>query len=67
HSTPEVFLNEYKRIVDYIKNNQLDSTIRLFDKRIREEKFLTKFIISTFGVLEKMNLISLFAKCYCRG
>ncbi|NQJ71804.1 glycosyltransferase family 2 protein [Streptococcus suis] len=65
YSTPEVFLNEYKRIRDYIKDNQLDSTIQLFDKRIREEKFFTKFIISTFGVLEKNNLISLFAKCYC--
>lgn len=67
YSTPKVFLNEYKRIRDYIKNNQLDSTIQLFDKRIREEKFFTKFIISTFGVLEKFNLISLFAKCYCKG
>ncbi|HFI0401457.1 TPA: glycosyltransferase family 2 protein [Streptococcus suis] len=67
YSKPEVFLNEYKRITDYIKNNQLVSTIRIFDKRIKEEKLFTKFIISTFGVLEKFNLISLFAKCYCKG
>lgn len=67
YSTSEVFLNEYERIVDYIKTNQLESTIRLFDKRISEEKFTTKFIISTFGVFEKFNLMSLFAKCYCKG
>ncbi|HFU4392988.1 TPA: glycosyltransferase family 2 protein, partial [Streptococcus suis] len=53
YSTPDVFLNEYKRIIDYIKNNQLESTIRLFDERISEEKFFTKFVISIFGILEK--------------
>lgn len=67
YSTPEVFLNEYKRIIDYIENNQLESTIRLFDARISEEKFFTKFVISIFGILEKFNLMPLFAKCYCKG
>ncbi|HFI0288917.1 TPA: glycosyltransferase family 2 protein [Streptococcus suis] len=67
YSTPDVFLNEYKRIIDYIKNNQLESTIRLFDERISEEKFFTKFVISIFGILEKFSLMPLFAKCYCKG
>lgn len=66
-STQDVFLREHERIVEYITKNQLESSISLFDKRIREEKFFTKFIISIFGILEKFHLISLFARFYCKG
>lgn len=67
HSTSAEFLRQYKEINDWIRINGMKSTLSVFDREIRDERFMVKLAIFTMNLIEKLGLLKLFAKLYCKG
>lgn len=66
HSDSQTFLKEHDRITTWLKEKKLDSKVSPFDSAFRSEPFKTKFAIFVFDWLDKLSLLPLFAKLYCR-
>ena len=67
HSTSEEFLRQYKEINDWVKINGMKSTLSVFNREIRDERLMVKLAIFTMNLIEKVGLLKLFAKLYCKG
>ena len=51
----------------WLKENKLISTISPLSKKVQGERFQTKISLIVFLSLEKLRLVPLFAKIYCKG
>lgn len=67
HSSPQLFLQEYHRIKTWLLEHQLEQVIWPFDRRLSEERWKTRIIMTIFRLLEQVNAIPFFAKLYCKG
>ena len=67
HSTSAEFLRQYKEINDWIRINGMKSTLSVFDREIRDERFMVKLAIFTMNLIEKLGLLRLLAKLYGKG
>ena len=66
-SSDQEFIHQYIRIKKWLKENKLISTISPLSKKVKGERFQTKISLLVFLSLEKLRLIPLFAKIYCKG
>lgn len=66
-SSDQEFIHQYIRIKKWLKENELISTISPLSKRVQGERFQTRLSLIVFLSLEKLRLIPLFAKIYCKG
>lgn len=67
NSNSSRFMDEYKRIKDwYIKKN-IQLNISPFSSKIKGESLKDRLIVFMFITFEKLHLIKLFSKIYCRG
>lgn len=67
HSSPQLFLQEYHRIKNWLSEHELEQVIWPFDRRLSEERWKTRVIMTIFRLLEQVNAIPFFAKLYCKG
>lgn len=61
------FMMEYKRIKTWYDKNNISLKFSPFSRKINGETLKNRIIVSVFLALEKMHLIGLFAKFYCKG
>ena len=61
------FILEYNRIKMWYNDNKVSLKFSPFSKKINGETLKNRIIVFTFLALEKMHLIGLFAKFYCKG
>lgn len=61
------FILEYNRIKKWYNDNKVSLKFSPFSKKINGETLKNRIIVFTFLALEKMHLIGLFAKFYCKG
>ena len=61
------FLSEYKKISEWMINNNYKNVISIHKILKNESSLKNKIIITIFYIIEKLKLISLFAKLYCKG
>lgn len=61
------FMMEYKRIKTWYDKNNIALKFSPFSRKINGETLKNRIIVSVFLALEKMHLIGLFAKFYCKG
>ena len=66
-STDQEFIHQYIRIKEWLKENKLISTISPLSKKVQGERFQTKISLIVFLSIEKLRLVPLFAKIYCKG
>lgn len=66
-SSEQAFIHQYIRIKEWLKENKLISTISPLSKKVQGERFQTKISLIVFLSLEKLRLVPLFAKIYCKG
>ena len=66
-SSNQEFIHQYIRIKEWLKENKLISTISPLSKKVQGERFQTKISLIVFLSLEKLKLVPLFAKIYCKG
>ena len=66
-SSDQEFIHQYIRIKEWLKENKLISTISPLSKKVQGERFQTKISLIVFLSLEKLRLVPLFAKIYCKG
>lgn len=66
-SSNKEFIHQYIRIKEWLKENKLISTISPLSKKVQGERFQTKISLIVFLSLEKLRLVPLFAKIYCKG
>ena len=66
-SSNQEFIHQYIRIKEWLKENKLISTISPLSKKVQGERFQTKISLIVFLSLEKLRLVPLFAKIYCKG
>lgn len=60
------FINQYKIIKEWNRKKSIKMNIFPFSFKLSGEKFINRSIVFFFFVLEKLNLISLFAHFYCK-
>ena len=66
-SSEQEFIHQYIRIKEWLKENKLISTISPLSKKVQGERFQTKISLIVFLSIEKLRLVPLFAKIYCKG
>lgn len=66
-SSDQEFIHQYIRIKEWLKENKLISTISPLSKKVQGERFQTKISLIVFLSIEKLRLVPLFAKIYCKG
>ena len=66
-SSDQEFIQQYIRIKEWLKENKLISTISPLSKKVQGERFQTKISLIVFLSIEKLRLVPLFAKIYCKG
>ena len=66
-SSEQEFIHQYIRIKEWLKENELISTISPLSKKVQGERFQTKISLIVFLSIEKLRLVPLFAKIYCKG
>ena len=61
------FMEEYRRLFEWLKNNNIKLKIKWFSRKIQSEPIKNRIIISIFYWLSKLKLIKVFSKLYCKG
>ncbi len=61
------FMKEYYRLKAWYNKNKISLSFSPFSSKIKGEKFNNRIIIFIFLILEKIKLVGLFAKIYCKG
>ena len=67
YSSDQEFIHQHIRIKEWLKENKLISTISPLSKKVQGERFQTKISLIVFLSIEKLRLVPLFAKIYCKG
>lgn len=55
----------YSESREWLSKNKIKQNVKVFN--LKGELLKTKVLIMTFRIIEKLNLISLFASIYCKG
>lgn len=67
YSSKKEFLEEYTKLINWMKNNKYDKGFNIQKIIKNETSFKNKMIILIFYLFEKIHLVSLFSKIYCKG
>lgn len=60
------FIKHYQMCHTRLVDNNIGKEISLISNEIKGEKMKNRVIITAFYIIEKLNLIALFAKLYCK-
>lgn len=66
-ATPTEFLTEHKRVMRWISDNSVRTSLTPFSPRLSGEKPFERLSVFTFAVIERLHLLRLFALLYCKG
>lgn len=66
-STSREFICEYNKIKIWLDKNNINNRIFPFSTKLKGESFKNRVIVLIFLINEKLHLIKLFAKIYCKG
>lgn len=66
-SNTKDFMIEYKRIKKWYLENNISLKFSPFSRKIDGEPFKNRLVVFAFIFLEKIHLIGLFSKLYCKG
>ena len=61
------FYRQYHLMKDWLKEHHQLSSISPLSRRVSGERFLSKISMVIFLSMEKLSLVKLFAKFYCKG
>lgn len=67
NSTSKDFMCEYMKIKKWMSKNNINNKIFPFSSKLKGESFKNRIIVFIFLMIEKLHLINLFAKVYCKG
>ena len=60
-------MKQYKRVDSFNKEHNIHLTINPFSKKLNPEKFFNRVTVFAFSIIQKLKLMGLFARIYCRG
>lgn len=63
--TDKDFINEYKRLFNWLERHDIKIKYPLFSTIFRGEPLKNKVIIKLFVIIHKLNLMTIFSKIYC--
>lgn len=66
-ATKENFILEYKRLKEWYNKNNIFLKFSPFSIKIKGEKLKVRIIVFCFLWIEKLHLIEIFSKIYCKG
>ncbi|MCL2489255.1 MAG: glycosyltransferase [Propionibacteriaceae bacterium] len=66
-ATPSHFVAEHDRVMKWINENNLRSSLTPFSRRLRGERLFERLSVFGFGIIERLHLVPLFAAIYCKG
>lgn len=66
-ATREKFIKENEKIKRWIKEKNITFNISPFSSKLKGEQLKNRLIVFSFCFLDKIKLIGLFARIYCRG
>ena len=66
-ATSKRFMEEYRRLFAWKKEKGYKITIPFYSNRIKSEPLINRIYISIFLILDKLHLVSVFSKLYCKG
>lgn len=66
-ATKSAFMKQYKQVKQWIQKEDLDSQLTPLSREIKGERFGTALSVLVFRAIERLGLVPLFAKLYCRG
>ncbi len=64
-ASPERFMEEYRRLFQWLDNHHYSLNIKFYDARIASDKLQNRLAISIFSKLSFLHLVGIFAKLYC--
>lgn len=66
-ATAKEFIKEYEKLSTWLTENNIKLRLPFTSKKIKSEPIKNRLSISIFHLIEKLHLMKLFAKVYCRG
>ena len=67
NSSYKEYMKQYKRVDSFNKEHNIHLTINPFSKKLNPEKFFNRVTVFVFSIIQKLKLMGLFARIYCRG
>lgn len=61
------FMSEYQKIKKWNHDNKIKMNIFPYSSKLAGESFFHKCSVFIFYILDKLNLVGIFAKVYCKG
>ena len=61
------FMDQYRKIKQWISKENIDSSLTPLSSEITGERMQTVVSVMAFRIFERLRLVSLFAKLYCKG
>lgn len=61
------FMDQYKKIKQWISKENIDSSLTPLSSEITGERMQTVVSVLAFRTFERLRLVSLFSKLYCKG
>lgn len=66
-ATAKEFIKEYEKLSTWLTENNIKLRLPFTSKKIKSEPIKNRLSVSIFHLIEKLHLMKLFAKVYCRG
>lgn len=66
-STSDTFYNEFSRYKGWLIENEYYKTISPFSKKLKGESLRDRFAVLFIKIIDRLHLVKLFSKIYCRG
>ena len=60
-------ISQYKKINEWVINHDMQSKISVVNSKIKSERLIVKVAILFTDLLNRLNLMKLFSKIYCKG
>ena len=67
NSNKKDFVVEFKKLYSWKKEKSIKSKITPFSFKLRGEGFKNRMAVFLFRIINKINLVKLFARIYCKG
>ena len=67
NSSSKRFISEYDDLKKWKKEKNIKTKIGPLSRKISGESFKNRMTVLVFGILEKLHLLGIFSKIYCKG
>ncbi len=65
--THKDYMKLYRRIDKFHKEHNIHLMFSPFSKKLKPERFFSRAVVFIYLILQKLNMVGLFARIYCRG